>query len=411
MINKESPIFVHLKKRKRLKRHTDNNPMRKLLLSAALLAALFMSGCRPSGNRAGAEPSAVADELADTSAARVRPQYAQGFAVRYATGMRLVDIRDPQLGEGETYRFALIPRGEKPQHVPEGYTVIETPVRSVICMTTLQLSNFIKLGETEHVSGITSTRHLFNPHIRRQIEAGKTRRIGIEGNFNNEMVMALNPDLILISPYKRGGYDVLRDVNIPLVPHLGYKEMTPLAQAEWIKFVGLLLGEEEKANRMFAQIARRYNELKELTAHVAVRPVVFSGELHGGNWYAVGGRSFLAQLFRDAGADYFLKDNEASGGVTLDFETVYSQANKADYWRILNSYDGPYSYDALKAADERYADFKAFKERRILYCNLRETPYYEEMPTAPERLLADFVKAFHPELLPDYQPVFYKLLK
>ena len=225
------------------------------------------------------------------------------------------------------------------------------------------------------------------------------------------MVMALNPDLILISPYKRGGYDVLRDVNIPLVPHLGYKEMTPLAQAEWIKFVGLLLGEEEKANRMFAQIARRYNELKELTAHVAVRPVVFSGELHGGNWYAVGGRSFLAQLFRDAGADYFLKDNEASGGVTLDFETVYSQANKADYWRILNSYDGPYSYDALKAADERYADFKAFKERRIVYCNLRETPYYEEMPTAPERLLADFVKAFHPELLPDYQPVFYKLLK
>ena len=65
MINKESPIFVHLKKRKRLKRHTNNNPMRKLLLSAALLAALFMSGCRPSGDRAGAEPSAVADELAD----------------------------------------------------------------------------------------------------------------------------------------------------------------------------------------------------------------------------------------------------------------------------------------------------------------------------------------------------------
>ena len=176
MINKESPIFVHLKKRKRLKRHTDNNPMRKLLLSAALLAALFMSGCRPSGNKAGAEPSAVADELADTSAARVRPQYAQGFTVRYATGMRLVDIRDPQSGEGETYRFALVPRGGKPQHVPEGYTVIETPVRSVICMTTLQLSNFIKLGETEHVSGITSTRHLFNPHMRRQIEAGKIRR-------------------------------------------------------------------------------------------------------------------------------------------------------------------------------------------------------------------------------------------
>ncbi|HBA30770.1 MAG TPA: iron ABC transporter substrate-binding protein, partial [Parabacteroides goldsteinii] len=46
------------------------------------------------------------------------------------------------------------------------------------------------------------------------------------------------------------------------------------------------------------------NELKELTAEgkVQKRPVVFSGEIHGGNWYAVGGKSFLAQLFKDAGA-------------------------------------------------------------------------------------------------------------
>ena len=55
---------------------------------------------------------------------------------------------------------------------------------------------------------------------------------------------------------------------------------------------------------------------------------------------AVGGRSFLAQVFKDAGADYFLKDDERSGGVTLDFETVYSQAAGSDYWRIVNSYQG-----------------------------------------------------------------------
>lgn len=50
------------------------------------------------------------------------------------------------------------------------------------------------------------------------------------------------------------------------------------------------------------------------------RPVVFSGEIRGGNWYAVGGKSFLAELFRDAGADYFLKDDPRSGGVTLDLK-------------------------------------------------------------------------------------------
>ena len=83
--------------------------------------------------------------------------------------------------------------------------------------------------------------------MNRQLESGKTVKIGIEGNFDNEAVMSMNPDLILISPFKRGGYEALKDVGIPLVPHLGYKEMTPLGQAEWIKFVGLLCGMEKEA--------------------------------------------------------------------------------------------------------------------------------------------------------------------
>ena len=114
------------------------------------------------------------------------------------------------------------------------------------------------------------------------------------------------------------------------------------------------------------------------------RPMVFSGEIRGGNWYAVGGKSFLAELFRDAGADYFLKDDPRSGGVTLDFETVYSQAESADYWRIVNSYDGTFTYDALKSLDPRYADFRAFREKGVVYCNMREKPFYESMPMQPE---------------------------
>lgn len=125
----------------------------------------------------------------------------------------------------------------------------------------------------------------------------------------------------------------------------------------------------------------------------------------------MGGRSFLAQLFKDAGADYFLKDDERSGGVTLDFETVYSQAAGADYWRIVNSYQGEFSYNVLKEEDARYADFKAYKEKGVVYCNMREKPFYESMPTEPEVVLADLIKVFHPQLLPEHQPGYYELLK
>lgn len=144
---------------------------------------------------------------------------------------------------------------------------------------------------------------------------------------------------------------------------------------------------------------------------VKTRPTVFSGEMRGGNWYAVGGKSFLAQLFRDAGGDYFLKENTESGGVTLDYETVYTNAANADYWRIVNSFDGDFGYDVLKEQDNRYTDFDAWKNHGVIYCNMKEVPFYEKMPVEPEVVLADFIHVFHPDILPEHTPGYYHLLK
>lgn len=383
--------------------------MKKLIWASGILLLLIATACQNKNKQHSRNQDNP--ELTDSSVVKIIPEYAKGFKVTYTNQACLLDIQDPQNEESQSFHYALVPRGVEAENIPADYTVIETPIRSVICMTSLQLSNFIKLGELDAVVGITSTRHLFNKEMNSRLKEGKTHKIGIEGNFDNEVIMSVNPDLILISPFKRGGYDALKEVGIPLMPHLGYKEMSPLGQAEWIKFVGLLLGKEDKANEQFAAIKQRYNELKELTGQVAKRPVVFSGELRGGNWYAVGGKSFLAQLFKDAGADYFLKDDERSGGIMLDFETVYSQAAGADYWRIVNSYQGKFSYNTLKEEDTRYTDFKAYKEKGVIYCNMREKPFYESMPTEPEVVLADLIKVFHPQLLPEHQPGYYELLK
>ncbi len=388
--------------------------MKLLKLIAIVIAASFfvMPSCNNGRQAAGDNTTDAKEEEVSTSVAeRITPLYAQGFKVTYTDNGCLLEIQDPQREESRIFKYMLVDKGAEVE-APDGYVKLEVPVKSVICMTSLQLSSFIKLDELDKVVGVTSTRHLFNEEINRRLKEGLTHKIGIEGNFDNEVIMGINPNVILISPFKRGGYDAIKDVGIPLIPHLGYKEMTPLGQAEWIKFVGLIIGETEKANRLFSEIESRYNELKKLTETVKDRPVVFSGELRGGNWYAVGGKSFLAQLFKDAGADYFLKDDEHSGGVTLDFETVYSQASKAKYWRIVNSYNGTFSYDALKDEDARYVDFDAFKNKGVVYCNMREVPFYESMPTHPEVVLSDLIKIFHPQLLPeDYEPVFYRLLR
>ncbi|MDR0657533.1 MAG: ABC transporter substrate-binding protein [Mediterranea sp.] len=379
----------------------------RLVTIVCLFTCLMGGGCRQKNNPASGE----AVERPGGNFAEVHPVYAEGFTVTHTPTARLIDIRDPQQESARSFHYALAPKGTVPQDIPEGYTVIWTPVRSVICMTSLQLSNFIKLDARECVAGVTSTRHLFDGKMNRQLEEGKTAKIGIEGNFDSEVIMSIEPDVIFISPFKRGGYDILRDVDIPLIPHLGYKETTPLGQAEWIKFIGMFIGKEEQANTLFAAIETRYNELKALAAKQRKRPVIFSGEMRGGNWYAVGGKSFLAQLFNDAGGEYFLKDDPHSGGVTLDYETVYSQAENADYWRIVNSYDGTFSYDALRSEDSRYADFRAFRDKGIIYCNMRRKPFYESMPVEPELVLSDFIRVFHPGILPDYVPHYYELLR
>ncbi len=377
-----------------------------------LCALTLMTAACQRGQTGGQTGASSSDSVPADSQCRVQPRYAEGFQVQYmADGVRLVDISDPQ-GKGHTvHRFALVPDGLEAPQVPEGYTPVTTPVRSVVCMTSLQLSNFICLGALDRVTGVNSTRHLHNAQIKRQLKDGHTAKIGIEGNFDPEVVMALDPQVIFISPSKRGGYDALEETGLPLVPHLGYQETTPLGQAEWIKFIALFTGQELEANTLFDQIEQRYDSLCALTRDVQSRPVVLSGEQHGGIWYAVGGRSFLAQLFRDAGADYFMKDDNSTGGVNLDFETVYAQAADAPYWRIMNSFDGDFSYDDLLDEDPRYADFRAWREHGVLYCNMRQVPYYERMPVEPDVVLADLIHAFHPDILPDHNPVFYHLLK
>ena len=364
-----------------------------------LLVAAVLGACS-SGKSARQQTSG--NEATADSAVSVSVKYATGFSVRDTLGMRLVDI-------GKKDHFALV--GTDDARVPDGYTKVRVPIKSTICMTALQLSNFTVLNAHDVVKGITGTKNLFNQDILERVKDGRIVKIGMEGEFDTELILAATPDVIFISPSKRGGYDAISETGITLVPHLGYQETDPLGQAEWVKLVGMFIGREKEANTLFDGIEKRYNGLKEKTQHVDQRPTVFSGEMHYGTWHAVGGKNYLAQIFRDAGAEYVINDDETSGE-NLEFEKMYALAANADYWRILNSFPGEFSYEALKASEQRNALFKAFKERKVIYCNMCKQPYYEITPVEPDVLLKDFVAIFHPELVePDYEGKYYRLMR
>ena len=366
----------------------------------AFLLVICAVLCACSGKNA--QSQASADTASNDSIATIDVKYATGFSVRDSADIRLVDV-------GKNDHFALVQSDDV--SVPNGYTKIRVPINNTICMTALQLSNFTILDAHDVVKGITGTKNLFNKDILARVKDGRIVKIGMEGNFDTELVLAANPDVIFISPSKRGGYDAIKETGITLVPHLGYQELDPLGQAEWIKFVGMFIGKEREANEVFAGIESRYNDLKEKASKAETHPTVFSGEMHYGNWHAVGGKNYLAQIFRDAGADYVINDEETAGE-DLEFEKMYALAAKADYWRILNSFPGDFTYEALRTSEPRNDFFKAFKEKKVIYCNMKQQAYYEISPVQPDVLLKDFVAIFHPELVePDYQPTYYRLLK
>ena len=370
-----------------------------VILKASMFVAIF---CACSGRNVRQQ---TMDAVCEDSTVAVHVDYATEFTVRDSADVRLVCI-------GGNDRFALVKSGDV--QVPEGYTKVQVPIQRTICMTALQLSNFTILDAHDVVKGITGTKNLFNDDINQRAKDGRIVKIGMEGEFDTELILAANPDVIFISPSKRGGYDAIRETGIMLVPHLGYQELDPLGQAEWVKLVGMFIGKEREANEVFSGIERRYNELKEkverLKGEEVQYPTVFSGEMHYGTWHAVGGKNYLAQIFKDAGAKYVIDDEETSGE-NLEFEKMYALAANADYWRILNSFPGEFSYEALKASEPRNELFKAFREKKVIYCNMKQTPYYEISPVMPDVLLKDLVAVFHPELVEDdYQPTFYRLL-
>lgn len=338
-----------------------------------------------------------AEEYSDT----IEIKYAKGLKVDYQNDGIHVEISNPD---------------PNAHHGKAEELLIKTPSKRFICTTALQLGNFEVLGLEDMIVGMNSLKNLFSPKMKSQMESGKTIQIGKEGNFDLEMVIASKPDYIFVSASKHGGFEALKECNIPIISHHGYKETDPLGQAEWIKLIGLLTGETRRANAVFADIEKKYLKLKEEVSEKygdskSPLPTVISGRQLRDGWYIVGGKSYMAQIFHDAGADYIMKDNDESGGTTLDFEAVYAKGIHADYWQTDGTYDGDFTLETLKEEDERYATMDAYKNGNVVFCNFSQTPYRELAGVQPHYLLADFVKAFHPDILPSYKPQYYKLIK
>lgn len=344
-------------------------------------------------------------------------QYAENFLLQQFSTHKLLTVTNPWRGSGElSYQYALVPKnGEVPDLPPEA-RIIRTPVERIIITATVYLGPIRTLDMYDQLVGIAYLDFTSDSEVHARVESGSLKPVQGGAALDIETILQLQPDLILTSITGEGIYDdhpKLERANLPVVLTAGYMESHPLARSEWIKVVAAMVDKEDEAGAFFNQVAQKYESLKALTQAVERKPTVFSNAPYAGVWHIPGGASYNAQAFADAGSNYLWATNDSPGGVPLDFEVILNKAANADIWLNPGAYK---TRASLLTLDSRFTGFRSFREGTIFNNSLRVNAHggndmWERGINHPEEVLADLIKIFHPELLPEHEFIYYEKLK
>lgn len=377
-------------------------------LTGLVSLALLLGSC--SGKQGSSQSGTTTDESTYFSS-KVNLKYLRGFKISYHGSYAQVDVRDPFDTTKTLKTYILVDRkAEKPAKLPAGI-VIKVPVERSACFYGLTVHELARLGENQTVTGVAEIQYVKDSLVLAKHRQGKMVDLGEVSQANVERVIEANPEILVVSPVSGGSLRKIEETGVPLVYDCSYLENTPLARAEWIKFLALFFKKEALANRMFDSVEARYNRVSTIARAVKVRPTVFSEKKFGQVWYMPGGASYMARFFKDAGADFIWKDDKSTGALPLSFESVLAKASDADYWVIKTNTPFPYSYSRLEQEFALYKSFKAFKTGKVINCDTGRSPYYEDGFLEPDVVLTDLVSHFHPELLKGYKPKYFKKLE
>jgi iron complex transport system substrate-binding protein len=341
-------------------------------------------------------------------------KYATGFRVSVKGNAKLVEVLYPYQGATSAYKYLLVPRGETVPDHDDDTRVVYTPLNSIVCTSTTHIPLLDYLGETDRLAGFPTTDYISSEKMRRRIDAEKVVELGIDKGMNLERIAVLKPDMVM--GYLMSGdyaqFKKIEEFGIPVVINSEYLEKHPLGRAEWIKFMALFFGKEQRADSVFNEIENNYLEVKALTESENSKPAVMSGILYGDSWFLPGGQNYAARLLEDAGCNYLWKDDPSHGYLQLSFEKVYEKAHNADLW-IGTA--GLNSLKELEKTDHRYTRFKPFVKKQVYNSDARKgakggSEFLELGYLRPDLVLKDLVRIAHPELLPGYQLYFHRKL-
>ncbi len=346
-----------------------------------------------------------------------RVTHSTGFTAEENDGYHLLKVYNPWQGARDVIFSYILADHDMhlPESLPEG-TLIRTPVRSVICLSTTHIAMLDFIDETVRIEAVSGRDYIFNPDIRNRIENGEIPDIGYEMNLDYERILDLNPDIILaygVGAEANAWLNRLNSLGMKVVITGEYLEGSPLAQAEWIKFIAHFFQKQDLAAEKFNEVENDYHKLVDLAANVEKVPMIMSGLPWRDSWFVPGGRSHFATLTGDAGGKYLWDGYRGRENFPVDIENVIEKASTADYWINIGT---ALSKKEIENTDSRLATLRPFRLGNLYNNNARlnrfgGNDYWESGIMNPNIILRDLIHIIHPDLLPEHEPVYYRKIE
>lgn len=334
--------------------------MRLLLLSATVLLA----GCRPSV------------PAADSAGWSERPcRYARCFQVHQRGEERKVIIFG-SANRADTLDVITIPAPSGDDHT----------LQRIGVLSTTHVPFITALGMVDRIAAATYIDRARSKELSERLMKGRLVEVATADGVDRERLMQARVQAIFDYPF---GRSQVRSAlpGSRFIPVTEYLEEHPLGRAEWLRFFGVLLGEEGRADSLFDAIADRYLEEVTRNASPETAPVVFFGSAWRGQWHVPPGNSYMAHLVRDAGGRYAFADRIGEANIGLDLEAVSVAMRSADRFGVILAHGGEVGRLDL-TGDARLAELPVMR-RGAFYLDSERSDVFGRALLEPDVLLRE----------------------
>lgn len=342
------------------------------------------------------------------------PQYATGFVIKGSNDSpsKIITITNPWQGSDSIVTELFIDR--EGNGAPEGFMgqVLPNEAKRIVAMSSTYIAMLDAIGEVNRIVGVSGIDFITNKTIK--ANANAIGDVGYDGNINFELLVSLNPDLVLL--YGVNGASAmenkLKELKIPYMYVGDYLEESPLGKAEWLVALAEVVGKGELGKEIFSKIPERYNNVQSRVAKISHRPTVMLNAPYRDSWFMPSVKSYIVQLINDAGGEYVYPQNNSSSSMPIDMELAYKLTSKADIWLNVGSMS---SITELKNTYPKFANTKPVISGNVFNSNKRTSKngandYWESGVVNPDLVLRDLLKIMHPELVEE-DFIYYQELK